>query len=301
MFGALLFAAGCSPTRQQAQAAPAPPAVEFIGEWGTRGQAPGELDEPAGLAVDTAGRVFIADRSTGLVQKFEVDGTPLLAFEDSSVRSAAGIAVDSGGAIYVADPRQGRIDIFFPEGQLLRQLRAVSQRGFDGPYEFSVDDRGAIYVPDPAASRIQVLSPRGRVIRAWRAGSSGNQPDHPAIVVAGPDGFVYTGDPGSGRIVKFTREGREVAAWGQQAGATVSLLGLAVSPQYVFALRGASPRLEIWTLDGQQVLTDDLGGRLVGAPVSGTTIAWSPGGDLLVLDPSAPRVLRFRIHLAQHP
>ena len=86
--------AGCSPSRPQAQAAePAQlPAIEFAGEWGVHGQEPGQLDHPVGPAVDAAGRVYLADRGTGFVQKFAADGTALLSFEDSAVREASAIA-----------------------------------------------------------------------------------------------------------------------------------------------------------------------------------------------------------------
>jgi hypothetical protein len=96
------------------------------------------------------------------------------------------------------------------------------------------------------------------------------------------------------------------------------VLALAVSPKYVFALHAASPRLQVWTLDGQPQLSDDLGGRLAAAPphdsspaAPGTaarqpaSLAISPRGELVVLlpgglpggDTAGPRVLRFRIHL----
>ena len=51
----------------------------------------------------------------------------------------------------------------------------------------------------------------------------------------------------------------------------------------------------MYTLDGQQKLDDDLGGRLVNAVAP--QIATTPHGELLVFDPAVPRVYRFRMHL----
>jgi hypothetical protein len=327
--------AGCSRDRApvhaqaQAQAAPPPqlPAIEFVGAWGVRGDAPGQLERPVGPAVDGAGRVYLADRGTGFVQKFEAGGTALLTFEDSAARNATAIAVDSGGGIYVADAHAGEIRIFFPEGDLIRVLHVAAQHNFNGPYGFSVGTDGKLFVPDPNGGKIQVLSSRGQLLKVWRvaaAAETAGKQAQPITAVAAPDGFVYVADDETGRIFKFSGEGEQVAAWESDAVAG-PVLALAVSPKYLFALHAASPRLQVWTLDGKPRLSDDLGGRLAAtsppdsspdAPqAEGTaarqvaSLAISPRGELVVLlpggvrdavpggDAAGPRVLRFRIHL----
>jgi hypothetical protein len=333
--------AGCSPSRPQAQAAePAQlPAIEFVGEWGVHGQEPGQLDHPVGPAVDAAGRVYLADRGTGFVQKFAADGTALLSFEDSAVREASAIAVDSGGGIYVANVRAGEIRVFFPEGDLLRVFHVTPQRGFGGPYSFTVSTDGRLFVPDPAGGKIEVLSRVGRLEKVWKVAipqSSANQQAEPVATAAAPDGFVYVGEARTGRIVKFSGQGEQVAEWAATASSAAHLVAVAVSPKYVFALRDASPRLQIWTLNGQPVLSDDLGGRLAETPVDAVSgepasrnsasrdrpspsrtsldresqdrtpdqaasMAVNSRDELVILDPAGtpggPRILRFRIHL----
>ena len=46
----------------------------FIKAWGKKGSAPGEFDTPHGLAMDSAGRLFVADRSNSRIQIFDQDG-----------------------------------------------------------------------------------------------------------------------------------------------------------------------------------------------------------------------------------
>jgi streptogramin lyase len=319
--------AGCSrehpqvQAQAQAQAAPPPqlPAVEFVGAWGVRGDLPGQLDRPVGPAVDAAGRIYLADRGTGFVQKFEAGGTALLSFEDSAARSAVAIAVDSGGGIYLADARAGEIRIFFPEGDLIRVLHAAPQHGFNGPYGFSIGADGRLFVPDPNGGKIQVLNSHGQLVKVWKVAAgteTAGKQSRPISAVATLDGSVYVLDDEAtraGRILKFSGEGAQVAAWEPDAAAG-PVLALAVSPKYVFALHASSPRLQVWTLDGQPRLSDDLGGRLAAAPPTGpssgtpaaaprqaASLAISSRGELVVLvpdgDPAGPRVLRFRIHL----
>jgi DNA-binding beta-propeller fold protein YncE len=299
--------AGCSRVQPQAAVVPQQPALEFVGQWGVAGDGPGQLADPAGPAVDTFGRVYLASRGSGLLHKFDSTGVPLISFEAEGVRHASGLAVDSGGGIYIAEAAAGQIRVYFPEGDFLRSLPIAPERNLTGPFGFSVAADGAVFVPDPSGGRIQVLSSRGKIERIWRvppdaatggpSSAAAGKPSKPVVAAVGPDGFVYVGDAQTNRVLKFTREGVRVAAWDDSGDEPAPLLSLAVSSTYVFMLRGGSPRLVVRTLDGQRRLADNLGGRLDAAPRNAGSLALSPAGELIVLDPSAPSVLRFRIHL----
>ena len=296
-----LAAVACGPAQPAAVPPPQSSPLEFIDQWGVRGEGPGELAEPLGLAADLNGRVYLADRRTGLLQKFEPSGVPLFSFEDRAVRGASSIAVDSGGAIYVADVRVGRISIYFPDGDLLRNFRVAPQRGDAGLFGFCVTADGTVFVPDPDGGGVQAFRPNGRLERVWRLppGSTG-EPARPVAVAAGLDEFVYVGDAKTGRIVKYTHQGAQVAVWDAPDGAAAPLQAIAVSRSHLFALRGATPQppqLEVWKLDGQRILTDSLGSRL-DASASGTLyLAASHDEQVFLLDPAQPRVLHFRLRL----
>src|SRR5215469_12117576 len=69
---------GSSRAHSQAAVRAKPAPIEFVQEWGVRGTEPGQLESPVDLAADPIGRLYIADRTTGFVQKFEASGIPLL-------------------------------------------------------------------------------------------------------------------------------------------------------------------------------------------------------------------------------
>ena len=47
---------------------------KFIKDWGKTGKGPGEFDVPHALAMDSSGRLFVADRSNNRIQIFDQDG-----------------------------------------------------------------------------------------------------------------------------------------------------------------------------------------------------------------------------------
>jgi sugar lactone lactonase YvrE len=74
---------------------------KFIKTWGKKGSAPGEFDVPHGLAFDSQGRLFVADRSNGRIQIFDQDGKFLAEWKQFGRPS--GIFIDANDVLYVAD------------------------------------------------------------------------------------------------------------------------------------------------------------------------------------------------------
>ena len=74
---------------------------KFIKTWGKRGSAPGEFDTPHGIALDSKGRLFVADRNNNRIQIFDQDGKFLQEWKQFSRPS--GIYIDKNDVIYVAD------------------------------------------------------------------------------------------------------------------------------------------------------------------------------------------------------
>lgn len=73
---------------------------KFIKAWGHHGSAPGDFDVPHGLAMDSAGRLFVADRANNRVQIFDQDGKLLDIWKQFGRPSGIYIRDD---IIYVSD------------------------------------------------------------------------------------------------------------------------------------------------------------------------------------------------------
>jgi sugar lactone lactonase YvrE len=73
----------------------------FIKAWGKRGSGPGEFDTPHSIAIDSRGRIFVADRSNSRIQIFDQDGRFLDQWKQFGRPS--GVFIDKNDTIYVAD------------------------------------------------------------------------------------------------------------------------------------------------------------------------------------------------------
>jgi len=294
---AVFFLVSCGNRATPAPKPQPPPPFEFLSAWGDKGQGPGQLDAPVSFVADSLGNIFFADPTAGFVHKFESKGTPLQSFEDSRVRHAAGIAVDSGGAIYVADAQRGAIHVFFPDGTFFQSWRTPAQRNFSGALGFGIDEEGALYAPDPANSRVLKFNNHGRLVKSWPAPQKAMSADErPSWVSAEPDNSVFVAYFSTGRIEKFSADGSEVTSWqaaNTPSGESSPIAGFAVSAEFVFTMAASSSEIRVWTIDGQHKLDADLGANL--GKIAAPQIAVTPHAELLVFDPSVPKVFRFRL------
>jgi hypothetical protein len=296
---AVFFLVSCGNRVNPAPKPQPPPPFEFLNAWGDKGQGPGQLDAPVAFAADSLGNIFFADPNSGFVHKFESSGTPLQSFEDSHVRHAAGIAVDSGGAIYVVDAQRGALHVFFPDGTFFQTWRTTAQRHFSGAMGIGTDEEGALYVPDPANSRVLKFSNRGRLVKSWPAPQKAISPDErPSWISTQPDNSLFVAYFNTGRIEKFSSDGASMAIWpaaNTPSGESAPISGFAVAGELVFTMAASSAEIHVWTKDGQPKLDADLGASL--GKIAAPQIVVTPHAELLVFDPSAPKVFRFRMHL----
>ena len=77
------------------------PEGEYIMEWGEIGDGPGEFRTPHGIAFDSQGRLFVADRGNHRIQIFDQDGNHLDSYYQFS--RISGIFIDADDNLYAID------------------------------------------------------------------------------------------------------------------------------------------------------------------------------------------------------
>ncbi len=73
----------------------------FMKAWGKKGSGPGEFDTPHALAMDSSGRLFVADRGNNRIEIFDQDGKFLAEWKQFGRPS--GIYIDKRDTLYSAD------------------------------------------------------------------------------------------------------------------------------------------------------------------------------------------------------
>jgi streptogramin lyase len=149
---------------------------KFIKEWGTRGTARGQLDTPHALAMDSKGRLFVADRGNNRIQIFDQNGAVLDEWYQFSRPS--GVYIDKNDVIYVADSESNKSR---KHGEWKRGIRIGNAR----------DGKVTAFIPDDNPN----------VDEGPLAATSG-----PEGVAADAQGNVYGAEVGQKGIKKYVRK-----------------------------------------------------------------------------------------------
>jgi DNA-binding beta-propeller fold protein YncE len=88
----------------------------FLLAWGAAGGSINYLNYPMGLALDAAGRVYVADNQNHRIQVFDSSGASLATIGTygtgvGQFTYVFGVAVDANGTIYGVDAGNNRIHV----------------------------------------------------------------------------------------------------------------------------------------------------------------------------------------------
>src|ERR1700732_1631919 len=121
---------------------------KFIKFWGTKGAGPGELNLPHNIAMDSQGRLYVADRSNKRIQVFDQDGKYL--DQMTQFGAPAAIFITKDDTLYVAaGAPENRLTIGTKDGKVLDRIE-----GLNAPHWVTVDSTGAIYIAEVAGQSV---------------------------------------------------------------------------------------------------------------------------------------------------
>ena len=130
---------------------------ELVHSWGQPGGEIGQFRLPHSLAVDSYGRLYVADRENSRIQIFDTEGTFLDQWHD--VIRPTDVCLDADGYIYVSE-LCNRVSVFDPHGRLLARWGNESHEKtnplFVAPHAVAVDSQGSLYVGEVALTFAKV-------------------------------------------------------------------------------------------------------------------------------------------------
>jgi trimeric autotransporter adhesin len=197
------------------------------------------LNRPIGLALDSAGRLYIADTASSNIRMVAADGIISTVAGTGVVGSVGdggpaasallnrpqGVAFDAAGNLYIADTANHLIRKVTTDGNITT-VAGNGKSGFSGdgglatqaslwyPKGLLVDAAGNLLIADSFNSRIRVVAPNGIITTLAGSGLIGDQGDagpalqarlrFPSSVALAPSGELYIADTQNSRIRLLT-------------------------------------------------------------------------------------------------
>lgn len=237
------------------------------------------LNEPDGVAVDSSGNLYIAERLGQRIRVVNTSGTINTVAGTGSggapdaetgiavnqrVNGPQGVAVESGGTLLIVDSGNNRIRRLFPDGTIVTVAGGASGFGGDGdvatsakmraPVAAGIDAAGNIFIADTGNSVIRRVSPDGVIATvagvgnasgAVSSGYNGDGSPATSYLLSGPSAIAARSD--CSLMIADTTNQRVRQLW----------------PAIDYALTTSPSNLQV-TVDGQPVTTPATVGLLPG-------------------------------------
>jgi sugar lactone lactonase YvrE len=193
-----------------------------------------QLNSPAGVAVDSVGNIFIADKynnrirkvSSGIITTVVGNGTEGFSGDNGPATSAQlfnpnGVAIDSAGNLFIVDTRNNRIRKVSSSGiittiagggdnRLLGDGGPATLASLSWPNGAAVDSAGAIFIADSLGRSIRKVSSLGIITTVAGNGTEGFSGDggpatsaqlaQPSGVAVDSTGAIFIADRANSRI-----------------------------------------------------------------------------------------------------
>jgi DNA-binding beta-propeller fold protein YncE len=202
----------------------------------------GSLDNPAGVATNNHGTVYVADTYDNVVASVDGSTDSLMAgsFEgyglhgdggpavDATLYSPNSVAVNSQGDIFIADTGDNVVREITPNGTI-RLVAGDGRPGYSGhrgpatrteldaPAAVAVDQRGDLYIADTDNNVVREVTPNGKIFTVAGTGKVGYVGDggpatraaldQPSGLAVDSQGNLYIADSGNNAVRRVSTSG----------------------------------------------------------------------------------------------
>lgn len=190
---------------------------------------------PNGIAVDSAGNIYVIDNNNYTVWKFSPSGNVITYWGSEGsgkgqFEKLESIAIDDQNFIYITDNMNNRVQKFSSDGVYISHgdFLADNGTGYSPPTESSrntshwicgiaVGADGNLYIVDKGHNSIYKTTPDGKILAKWGSQGYGdgqfNQADRIAV---DREGNFFVTDNVNNRVQKFSANGTFLISWGSE-------------------------------------------------------------------------------------
>ena len=228
----------------------------YYGDGGAATSA--QLNLPLGVALDSAGNLYIADTLISMIRKVASNGTITMvagstlsgyggdggAATSAQLHEPFGVTVDAAGNMYISDTFNHEVRKVTTDGTITR-IAGTGTRGYSGdggpateaklnyPEGLAVDSAGNLFIADSLNCRIRVVTPSGIITTVAGTGKFGSlgdggpatsaQLNTPSGVALDAAGNLYIADSQNSLVRRLTPD--TSATPSMQPGAVISASG----------------------------------------------------------------------------
>jgi sugar lactone lactonase YvrE len=227
---------------------------------------PFELNQPYGIAVDSEGKLYIADQKVGAIFIFSTDETKNVDLIKNGVQAhfvrIIGLAMDDNDRLFVSDPGLRHILVFNKD----HKAEDVITDAMAEPGGIAIDTRNRfLYVADTELDQVLVYDADTlKLLR--KIGTAGQKHtlttpgdfSKPAGVAVDAEGNLYVADTWNNRVEIFDADGQFIRTFGKSGdgpGYFSRPKGVAIdSDGHIWVADGMQDRVQVFNKDGQLLI-----------------------------------------------
>jgi sugar lactone lactonase YvrE len=234
-----------------------------------------QLAQPYGMAVDSKGRLYVADSKVGAIFIFNTETRDVEMIKnkiDAHFDRIIGLAMDDNDRLFVSDPGLRHVLVFNAQ----HKAEDIITDGMVEPSGLALDVQNRLlYVSDISQDQILVYDADTLKLKR-KMGTGGKNHElttpgdfaKPSGVAVDKEGNLFVADTLNNRIEVFDADGTFIRTWGKNGdgpGYFARPKGVAVdSDGHVWVSDGMQDRVQVFTSEGQLLISMGGHGMLPG-------------------------------------
>jgi len=225
-----------------------------------------QLGQPYGIAIDSKGRVYVADGKVGAIFIFNTETRDVEMIKnkiEAHFVRIIGLAMDDNDRLFVVDPGLKHVLVFNAQ----HKAEDIITEGLVEPSMAAIDTQNRLlYVSDVSLDQVFVYDADTFKLKR-KIGTTGHNHEltapgdlaKPTGVAVDKEGNLYVADTLNDRIEVFDADGVFLRTWGKNGdgpGYFARPKGVAIdSDGHVWVADGMQDRVQVFTNEGQLLIT----------------------------------------------
>lgn len=265
-----------------------------------------KLWSPYGIAVDSTGKIYVADPRVGAIFIFNAENKKDVQMIKNGVQAhfglVIGLAIDDTDRLFASDTQLGHVLVFDKN----HKLEGKISEGMVEPAGLAIDNENRfLYVADVQQDQILVYdADTYKLLR--RIGTAGHHHEltdegdfsKPTNVAVDSDGNLYVSDTLNDRVEEFDADGQFIRAFGRNGdgpGYFARPKGIAVDADgHVWVADSTQNRVQVFDKRGHLLIWMGSGGLLPGQFMTVTGLAIDQFNRVFTSEQMVGRVQMFR-------